>query len=36
MVGGGGGQQICDVTNCQEPVGGSGFHEKGPGGNSDR
>jgi hypothetical protein len=33
MVGGGGVQQICDLTGCTER-GGIGQHEKGPGGNS--
>jgi hypothetical protein len=35
LVGGGGGHVICDAVSCSDPVGGSGFHEKGPGGNSD-
>jgi hypothetical protein len=33
FVGGGAGHSICDLTGCTER-GGSGQHEKGPGGNS--
>jgi hypothetical protein len=37
LVGGGGGHSVCGVAppTCSADVGGSGQHDKGPGGNSD-